>query len=326
MKYYSPKKSMEELKEKEKIEAVNAYIKTKTLMVGNELDLYPNQARDTETLDPFEFYAMIVSKAGDFKEKIPILNSEAFFLFQNYLPVAFSDAGIKSPTLDIIGDTATLASFVELCGAIETTTKAEKAYQTEKGKGAPNYYSARNAYIDYALSSANMLATYANYLSGQYNFSVGVPSADIDAILKMVKELANKRDLQDYYRHLVAEESIINRKPEMVNDILRELNIPVFAAVDNNEYDSENKICAAMKKGPTAKEIAEAIPFILQKAEKNSNSTAYYEKSTSQKIAESLWYYYGWRLEYEYSMFIEWIYKDEPCDFQSYLKNTNLVE
>ncbi len=306
LKYFYPKKDQEKLSQEKKKDAIDPYIRTKMLMTGNEMIcLNPDICLLDEASTPFEQIGAVAGRCSELLKIITGQNSKELFLLYNGISTAAKDVGGIND-FNIIDNANLVLSVIEYVSATLDVSAKAKKYEKTKEMGVEYIFFAKEDYVDLALASANAIAKLANVIGciNPFSSSVGALTPDVNKLLKDVEELAEDYTLRENYLTLTSPISGF----VYINDMLPKDE--QFSEI--NKYD-KTTIKNAMKAGPCAKEIERVILDVIRQTENIGNS--------KEKVPSALWYYYGWRLEYEYEMFLEWIYADEYCDFQSFLKN-----
>ena len=315
LEYFYPNQNQEKLSQKKKEKALDPYIRTKALMSEAQMEYFgPYTPLMDEDPTPFQLVGAVAGSCSEILETVTGQDSKAFFLSSVAVSTAVIDLGGTSGLLAAVDKSTNIASIVlslteYLTAAVDAGEKATK-YEKTNSMGVEYTYFERNDYIDLAIANANVIAKLANFIGNvnPINPSVNALSPDADGLLKDVEWIAEEWDLGQVYRILVYP---INGDVT-ISYILLDYSIDE-EFVEINSYDKET-IEKAMSAGPCAKDIGRVISDIINQTENIEGS--------KEKVASALWYYYGWRLQYEYNMFLEWIYADEPDSFESFMKNS----
>lgn len=297
---YPKKSKLEQLSEKQLESALNDYIKIKTLMTAKEL-------KDTQRLvdwsnvggsNSFQLIGSLVDQFSYDLKHVTLQNTEAFYLLFNSLVVATGEQGYDNLATKIINgvnNTITVTSFGEfVTAAVNANLKAEKLELT-KNQGKQYTYFAHEDLINLAVANTRTIAALATFLGNFCNISINAPSVDVNQLTTAFADIAKTNKLAEIYRILSLPIST-NPSQLNVNEMLPTGVSGSFAEI--NIYSQEN-IYNAMKGGPTAAEFVNHIPSILENI-----SDVHGDKA---KVEFALWYYYGWRMQYDYARFIEGI-------------------
>lgn len=297
---YPKKSKLEQLSEKQLESALNDYIKIKTLMTAKEL-------KDTQRLvdwsnvggsNSFQLIGSLVDQFSYDLKHVTLQNTEAFYLLFNSLVVATGEQGYDNLATKIINgvnNTITVTSFGEfVTAAVNANLKAEKLELT-KNQGKQYTYFAHEDLINLAVANTRTIAALATFLGNFCNISINAPSVDVNQLTTAFADIAKTNKLAEIYRILSLPIST-NPSQLNVNEMLPTGVSGSFAEI--NIYSQEN-IYNAMKGGPTAAEFVNHIPSILENI-----SNVHGDKA---KVEFALWYYYGWRMQYDYARFIEGI-------------------
>ena len=185
-----------------------------------------------------------------------------------------------------------------MVAAKDAEKKADR-YESVKKEGGEEYtYFKKENYIDLAFANAKSITTLASFVANFCGLSLGVPLPDVDGILEDVRGLTKDYTLAEVYSGLT--DPLGNNVQNMyVNDILKGKGLNTFGPVYSRQHE---EIEAAMKNGPCAKDILMLIPEILRYTDN--------VKGHKEEVASALWYYYGWRLQYDYQVLLSDIYND----------------
>lgn len=331
--YYSPKKSIAELSDEEKRATVDAYVRTKVAMAIEQqktFETYTHPVGENGDINYYQLISLVSKGVSDGTEYATLESFDCFFLLSTALTVAAEEYGINNipiKYIDGVGKLSSMSSFGAFVGAAEEARNISRDY--EKMNMLGDVYFKSKHYGKLMIANANAAAKLAKFLGDLCDWSMAVPLPDEDALLEKVGELYENVQLAQVYFVLL---NPINRD-KTINYYL-----DYYLGKDKQfksvfSYDSDS-IINAMKAGPWAKDILVLLTDpeidIISKVE-NIHGSAEQDvwtdaagvkvkvQNSKEMVESALWYYYGWRLEYEYNMFFEWIVADEPCSFQRYL-------
>lgn len=314
--YYYPNKKLNgleraeklsKLDEKQKTEALTAYIRTKTTMAGYEMsgydglniDPYAGNLINTSELTFFHFLGSIANKTENFWKFITFRNSKSFYLIYDLTKTHLGDAKF----FQLAGKIDASFSIINLFESVSKANEWEEIYrkEAEKEEEYQNVYNRHQAYLEFAVASADIVVKLANFIGNLSNVSGVFPDIstitfmpDTDDILEDVKQLGQTSTLREIYNIL----SLPVSDDKTISDMLT-----VNGYFDPTNSNTKEAIEEKMKAGPSAMDIATEIPNIISQIKGN--------KEWKTTVETALWYYYGWRLEYEYPFFLNRIYNDE---------------
>lgn len=338
MKYFSPKQDINELKEKKKTEEIDAYIRTKVSMAVEQRQNYENYSplvNEKGEANYFEIAATVAGQISEGLETVTLQNLDSFFMLSTAITVAAEDCGFDNVSVvEIINGMNTLeniSSFAELVATAGNARNIAQEYRKIKEiEGKEYIYYQNKKYVDLVIANADTATKLVIFLGDVCNFDTVVPTPAAEDILAEVKKQAEIDQMKYVYQILVYP---INGYLS-INDFLGALGCKEkFKEI--NYYDSVT-ITDAMKAGPWAKDIFTLITDpeinILSKVENihgaaeqdiwnNAPGVNVNTRSSKEMVETALWYYYGWRMEYEYNTFLEWIYDNEVGSFESYLQS-----
>ena len=309
LKYFYPKKDPAKLKQKQKEEALDDYIRIKTLMTKNEL--YANEyalipEKKTE-LNMFEKVALGNDIFTFLLKTTTLQETDAFFLSFTAMSVIVDDVGMENLTGKIVTglvNVTTASSAVNFVTASLNASQKAKNYISNKEKGIENIYYTKKAYRELAIANVESLAALASFVGNFGSYSLGAPQAELDDLTKELDKLAEKQELlQIYYDLYNPYGNTTDDVSELtINDALA--NRGIKEQFMNPKLFSEDMITesiyAAMKWGPSSTDFAKLIPDILSKT----------IPARKAAVATAMWYYYGFRVQYEYECFIQDILND----------------
>lgn len=300
--YYYPGETPEKMKPERKQEALNRYIMTKSVMTKDELKATQNFVNwgENEGRTHFERLASAEAVFLKIQGDVTLQNSKHLFLVFNFLLTMTDEVqyakkfGAEVKNLNNAG--TFLAGFDFVATAMAANDIAA-SYNNAKDKGIEYAYYQEEAFLDLAEANAQTLAALANFICNFCTYSLNAPKPNADALIKESIELGKQARLEDIYRILVYPVST----KTCVNDALAARGVEGRFAECN--YYTEENIIAAMKAGPSAKDFSLIIKDTLDRV-----SNADGDKDIVQF---AMWYYYGWRLQYDYECFIQDILNDK---------------
>lgn len=307
--YYSGE-TPEKMKPERKEEALNRYIMIKTLMTEDELSdvldfVTWGQAKEMGVFEKVALANDIFAKALDFVTA----KDTSHVFYMNFVAMCVAVDDIKSEhisakVMSFLNDAGTVSAAVTFMTSTMDASKKADTYKVAKEAGVEYTYYQEEAYLELVAANAKSVAELMKFTGLFCNMSLDAPTPDVDGLLEKLKKQSREMRLMDIYRDLYLPfgNKTHNAAELNVNDILANQGIKgQFEDPKNFESNgTDERILAAMKRGPTAKDIQKVIPYIVDRTNEGDKA----------KMAAALWYYYGWRLQYDYECFIQDILND----------------